>query len=65
MRVLYGYLLTLAFAFLIMTGLILLISFCRRRQRNSSHGLSGMCHRNGGPACASCGDRNKNTPDIP
>ena len=32
----------------------LLINFCRKRLAKTPHGLSGMCHQQGGEICSSC-----------
>ncbi len=40
--------------FITITGVALVINFCRRRLRKTSHGLTGMCHKDGGAMCCSC-----------
>ena len=40
-----------------------LISYCKRRQARTHHGLTGMCHRSGGAMCGSCNARLKTTPE--
>lgn len=50
----FTFLLTLAITFTLLLGASLLISFCKRRQAGSNHGLTGMCHQNGGRMCGSC-----------
>jgi hypothetical protein len=56
---------TLLIAFVVIAAMTLLINFCRRRLRNTKHGLTGMCHRNGGPACPTCGDQNSKNSSSP
>jgi len=40
--------------FCTLAGIALFINFCRRRLRKTSHGLTGMCHKDGGAMCCSC-----------
>jgi hypothetical protein len=40
--------------FFTLAGVGLFINFCRRRLRKTSHGLTGMCHKDGGTMCCSC-----------
>ncbi len=40
--------------FVVLTTTALFINFCRRRLRKTPHGLSGMCHKDGGAMCCSC-----------
>ncbi|MCL7489451.1 MAG: hypothetical protein M8357_14895 [Desulfobulbaceae bacterium] len=46
--------LTLAISFGVILVFALLLNFCRRRLRKTPHGLTGMCHRDGGAMCSSC-----------
>ncbi len=41
-------------SFLTIAGIGLFINFCRRRLQNTKHGLTGMCHKDGGTMCCSC-----------
>jgi len=40
--------------FCTLAGIALFINFCRRRLQKTSHGLTGMCHKDGGAMCCSC-----------
>ncbi len=40
--------------FCTLAGVALFINFCRRRLAHTKHGLSGMCHKDGGAMCCSC-----------
>lgn len=51
------FLLTLIITILVLAGFILLLNFCRRRLGKTPHGLSGICHRDGGRLCASCAEK--------
>jgi hypothetical protein len=53
------FLLTLGISFVVLLVAGLVINFTKRRQQKSPHGLTGMCHRTGGVACGSCGERRK------
>jgi hypothetical protein len=35
----------------------LVINFSKRRVSRTSHGLTGMCHKDGGPMCSCCGEK--------
>jgi hypothetical protein len=48
------FLIVFPLTFLILAGLGLFINFCRRRLARTRHGLTGMCHKNGGAMCCSC-----------
>lgn len=54
--------LTLAIAFGAILVFALLLNFCRRRLRKTPHGLTGMCHKDGGQMCSSCRDLVKKDP---
>ncbi|MFW2366392.1 MAG: hypothetical protein ACN4GW_08240 [Desulforhopalus sp.] len=41
-------------SFLLLLVVVKLISYCKRRQSRTSHGLTGMCHETGGTMCSSC-----------
>jgi hypothetical protein len=49
---------TFIFSLLLTFSLILapalLISYCKRRQARTSHGLTGMCHKSGGTMGSCC-----------
>jgi preprotein translocase subunit SecG len=44
--------LTITFSLLLIT--VVLLSYCKRRQNRTSHGLTGMCHESGGTMCGCC-----------
>jgi len=48
------FLLILMFTFPLLLIMAFMINFCRRRLRSTRHGLTGMCHRDGGAMCCSC-----------
>ncbi|MDF1614170.1 hypothetical protein [Desulfurivibrio dismutans] len=48
------FLLTLALTLAVVVAFGLLINYARRRLRNTPHGLTGMCHKDGGRLCATC-----------
>jgi hypothetical protein len=52
-----NYFLTLIIAFGVIFFFVYFFTFCRRRIRKTPHGLSGMCHKDGGTICSSCQDR--------
>ncbi|MDW7772136.1 MAG: hypothetical protein SCH71_04515 [Desulfobulbaceae bacterium] len=52
-------LLTFLIVFAVFTGIAFLLNFCRRRLRKTGHGLTGMCHKNGGGICSTCRDRDE------
>ncbi len=56
-------LLTTAFFLILATALI--ISFCKRKQNRTRHGLTGMCHRSGGTMCGSCTSQLQNKSSLP
>lgn len=41
-------------AFVLLLAAAALISYCKRRQGRTSHGLTGMCHETGGKMCGCC-----------
>ncbi len=43
--------------FVALAGVALFINFCRRRLQNTRHGLTGMCHKDGGAMCCSCSEQ--------
>ncbi|EKD38713.1 MAG: hypothetical protein ACD_75C00632G0001 [uncultured bacterium] len=51
------FLLTLAITFVLLLTAGVTISYCKRRQSATSHGLTGMCHETGGTMCGCCGSR--------
>lgn len=55
------FLVTLFFTLPAVAGFVLLLNYCRRRLRKTPHGLSGMCHQDGGKLCASCQDKSEHT----
>lgn len=57
-----GFLLTFALTLAVVGGFILLLNFCRRRLRKTPHGLTGICHKDGGRLCSSCSEQLKQEP---
>ena len=51
------FILTFSLTFGLLLAAIFTLSYCKRRQNKTRHGLSGMCHKTGGTMCASCGDK--------
>ena len=51
-----GFLLTLVITFFVIIIFAFLLNYCRRKLQKTKHGLTGMCHKNGGPTCSSCQD---------
>ena len=49
-------LLSLLITLAVVVGFILLLNFCRRRLSKTPHGLTGLCHKDGGRLCSSCAD---------
>lgn len=47
---------------LVMVGGCLIINFCKRRTRKTSHGLTGMCHETGGKMCSCCSSKMVHNP---
>ncbi len=48
---------SVAITFFLILFIAVLISFCKRRQNRTRHGLTGMCHRDGGTMCNTCGSQ--------
>jgi preprotein translocase subunit SecG len=48
------FILTLAITFSLLLLTAVLISYCKRRQNRTSHGLTGMCHKSGGAMSSCC-----------
>ncbi|MGB3212186.1 MAG: hypothetical protein WBB19_15905 [Desulforhopalus sp.] len=48
------FILTLAITFSLLLVSAVLLSYCKRRQSRTSHGLTGMCHESGGTMCGCC-----------
>lgn len=59
-----AYLLPLIITFCVIVMFALFLNFCRRRLRKTPHGLTGMCHKDGGTMCASCRDQIKKDPTV-
>ena len=57
------FMLTLLITFSLFLFIVVLISYCKRRQGRTRHGLSGMCHQSGGTMCSSCRARLRSTAD--
>jgi len=51
------FLLNFLFTFVTLAGVGLFINFCRRRLSKTKHGLTGMCHKDGGAMCCSCSEK--------
>ncbi len=51
------FILTLIISFGLLLAAIFTLSYCKRRQSKTSHGLTGMCHQTGGAMCSSCSDK--------
>lgn len=49
-QIIVVFLITLA----VVAGFLLLLNYSRRRLRRTPHGLTGICHRDGGRLCSSC-----------
>ena len=50
------FILTLIISFGLLLAAIFTLSYCKRRQSKTNHGLTGMCHQTGGAMCSSCSD---------
>ena len=50
----HQFLIIFPLTFCTLAGVALFINFCRRRLAHTKHGLSGMCHKDGGAMCYSC-----------
>jgi len=48
------FLVLLIISFFLVMAMILVLSFAKRRQERTSHGLTGMCHESGGEMCGCC-----------
>jgi len=48
------FLLTFGITVLVVGLFILLLNYCRQRLRKTPHGLTGICHKDGGRICSSC-----------
>jgi hypothetical protein len=48
------FILTLIITFSLLLLTAVLISYCKRRQNRTSHGLTGMCHKSGGAMNGCC-----------
>lgn len=55
--------LTVTITFLLILFTAVLISYCKRRQNRTRHGLTGMCHQSGGTMCSNCSSQLQNGPD--
>jgi hypothetical protein len=51
------FVLTLIISFGLLLAAIFILSYCKRRQSRTNHGLTGMCHQTGGAMCSSCSDK--------
>lgn len=51
------YFLTLIITFGVIVAFAYFLNFCRRRIKKTPHGLTGMCHKDGGTMCSSCQDQ--------
>ena len=48
------FILTLSITFVLLLIIGPFISYSKRRQRKTRHGLTGMCHETGGEMCGCC-----------
>ena len=48
------FILTLTITFVLLPTIGFFIGFSKRRQRQTNHGLTGMCHETGGEMCGCC-----------
>ena len=58
-------LLLCAITFVVFISSAVLISFCKRRTRNSKHSLTGMCHEDGGCMCSGCAEPQEKLQPFP
>lgn len=49
--------LLLAVTFCLIFAFTWLLIFCRRRLKDSRHGVTGICHHQGGPICGNCAEK--------
>ncbi|MBU0943886.1 MAG: hypothetical protein KJ804_01965 [Proteobacteria bacterium] len=56
------FLITLLITFSLIVFVVVLISYCKKRQGKTRHGLTGMCHQNGGTMCSSCNSQLQSIP---
>ncbi len=59
------FLLTMLITIVVVAAFILLLNFCRRRLSKTPHGLTGICHKDGGRLCSSCTDTLSNQDKKP
>lgn len=43
--------------FTVFAAAAFVINFCKRRAALTNHGLTGMCHKDGGSMCSCCGEK--------
>ncbi|OGR18621.1 MAG: hypothetical protein A2X81_02955 [Desulfobacterales bacterium GWB2_56_26] len=48
------FILTMTITFVLLPTIGFFIGFSKRRQRQTKHGLTGMCHKTGGEMCGCC-----------
>ena len=53
---------SITFSILLLTAVLL--SYCKRRQNRTNHGLTGMCHKSGGEMGSCCASRLLTKPDA-
>ncbi len=51
------FIITFSMTFSLLLATVVLISYCKRRQNRTSHGLTGMCHESGDTMCGCCSSR--------
>jgi hypothetical protein len=51
------FIITLMFTFPLLLIMAFVINFSKRRLRATRHGLTGMCHKDGGVMCSSCSSK--------
>ena len=51
------YLVIFAITFTIFITAAFVINFCKRKVSRTNHGLTGMCHKDGGTMCSCCSEK--------
>jgi len=57
------FILYIAITFGLMLSVAVLISYCKKRQSKTRHGLTGMCHQSGGTMCSCCSSQLQSSPE--
>lgn len=58
-----SFILSLVVAFFLFLATAVLISYCKKREGRTRHGLTGMCHQSGGQMCSSCSSQIESDPE--